>query len=241
MLNLYKYQRLPKENPEQDRNIMNLFNHQLWLSSRKLFNDPFDSYINFILNRKIVNSVRIKRLIKKENPDVFVNKFEDIFNKKIDSYAICCFSSVVDNNLLWSHYAGDHTGFCIEFDGTKIECDKISYERKLFEIDLFDVILKMETHKYDEFLGKLFKQGLTTKLAEWEYEAEYRYIEQGKIPLGAPGVIKQYPEEWVKSITFGGKISRENKNYIIKSLPFQTKFKQAVFDRKNSKIVIQDL
>ncbi|WP_375724730.1 hypothetical protein LXN10_04640 [Arcobacter sp. KX21116] len=46
---LYKYQAIKNiNNLSEDRSIQNLFNRQIIFSSRKNFNDPFDSKIDLI-------------------------------------------------------------------------------------------------------------------------------------------------------------------------------------------------
>ena len=34
---------------------------------------------------------------------------------------LCSFGATVKNNLMWSHYANSHTGFCIEYDLRKMD------------------------------------------------------------------------------------------------------------------------
>jgi hypothetical protein len=38
----------------------------------------------------------------------------DILNAKLD-IGICCFSDTYDSELMWTHYAGDHSGICIGY------------------------------------------------------------------------------------------------------------------------------
>ena len=37
-------------------------------------------------------------------------------NKIKDAVRVVCLSEVYDSMLMWSHYAQNHTGFCIEYD-----------------------------------------------------------------------------------------------------------------------------
>lgn len=53
--------------------------------------------------------------------EVYLQKLVDNFEKQIDSYSIISFSSKPDSNLMWSHYANSHHGFCIEFKGKYIK------------------------------------------------------------------------------------------------------------------------
>lgn len=44
-----------------------------------------------------------------------VKSVEESFNETIDSYAFMSVSKNPVSNLMWSHYADSHKGFCIEF------------------------------------------------------------------------------------------------------------------------------
>ena len=77
---------------------------------------------------------KIKKLAKLTGQDL--SQLEDAFcevegksknlikewAKQVNSnFAISCFSEYPSNVLMWSHYAGKHSGFCVEYDFTKIK------------------------------------------------------------------------------------------------------------------------
>ena len=41
---------------------------------------------------------------------------EQIALELLNSYRICCFSSRYDSILMWSHYADENKGICVEYD-----------------------------------------------------------------------------------------------------------------------------
>jgi hypothetical protein len=79
---------------------------------------------------------------------------------------ICAFSSVVDDILLWSHYADDHKGIAIGFVPDK-EIEKVSYSDSLYTLGI-----QKETHEHTVGARSCY----LTKLRQWEYEQEFRYI-----------------------------------------------------------------
>ena len=99
---------------------------------------------------------------------------------------VTCFAERPDNILMWSHYANKHTGFCVEYDFSKLE----SVEAKLM---LFPVIyskkrpmLPMELFDFSDSNNvKLAERDLPipevveamlTKSEIWNYEEEWRIV-----------------------------------------------------------------
>jgi hypothetical protein len=99
------------------------------------------------------------------------------FTKRIkEKYGVLSFAGVVDNMLLWSHYADNHRGFCLEFD-------------RLLLKEMFDELLKSDGHSirgfpvqcvdnYPELRPDRDKwhDRFTHKSTCWSYEREYRFI-----------------------------------------------------------------
>ncbi len=79
---------------------------------------------------------------------------------------ICAFSSVVDDILLWSHYADDHKGIAIGFVPEK-EIEKVHYSDSLYTLGIHKDMRERTVGARSCYL---------TKLEQWEYEQEFRYI-----------------------------------------------------------------
>ena len=47
---------------------------------------------------------------------IFEKMIREFAFEKIEDYGIACFTTKNDNTLLWSHYADEHQGICLEFD-----------------------------------------------------------------------------------------------------------------------------
>ena len=84
-----------------------------------------------------------------------------------DNWGICCLSARNDSTLMWSHYAGKHTGICLEFDTTDARLF-----RKTLGISAHKVAYYPDVSTASGFVERL----LATKADDWRYEREYRYV-----------------------------------------------------------------
>lgn len=87
-----------------------------------------------------------------------------------NKYRICCFYKSYSNYLLWSHYAKDHKGVCLEY-----EFDASFFPRS---ITRRVIKYKKEIPQFDrnEPIDKQAVQMLTHKLNFWRYEEEVRLL-----------------------------------------------------------------
>jgi hypothetical protein len=112
----------------------------LWSKSPLSFNDPFEMLPSLDEERKnmVVKSRReFSRLLGLGNAfdltasgeeekipvedfvDFSAHFHDDILSAWYSGYSVVCFSEVVDEILLWSHYADSHRGIAIGFDWDK--------------------------------------------------------------------------------------------------------------------------
>jgi Protein of unknown function (DUF2971) len=89
-----------------------LINHQIWFSSIKSLNDPFEG------------------IFRKTNLKTDLGKII-----QIGDHIVLSLSQSNDDHLMWSHYAGSHNGVAIEFETEKCELLKtaqpISYQSRI--------------------------------------------------------------------------------------------------------------
>ncbi|MEO4031136.1 DUF2971 domain-containing protein [Chromobacterium vaccinii] len=252
-----------EEKLESCNTIRGLIEHKIALSNRKAFNDIFDSQINLIrptaTEIKKIGEKNIALSMLNEFKSMYKNgkltnsgiailqKLETTFNSTIDKYAFLCLSKRCDSNLMWAHYGSNHTGICIEFNAKKIPATKVEYKDSLKEIELIHLIKAHYTKtKAPEIVldqSKEIWEGLTTKLKEWEYEDEYRFQSgnrevEAKFAAGHHYHLESYDPDFVNSIIFGVRTTKEVKEYIIKNLTYKTLFKQARAT-KSGKILIE--
>lgn len=256
----YKYRSIGSIDDLQSNYAVDaLLKHKAVFSSRTNFNDLFDSKIELVRPTPLQlkeamklagksDKLLIKKLISKgkfaDEGIEFIEKLEKSFNELIDSYAFLSVSSKATSNLMWSHYADSHKGFCIEFKSEFMKADKVIYQDKIPKLKIIDIFISGLGLINGEEMGQHIWQSLRTKLVEWEYESEYRFQasnSMGKIPAGKNYMMINYTPEFVESVIFGHRMPLKAKEFIISGMPAGTKFKQAVARTSSIEIINFDL
>lgn len=254
----YKYHSIKNtDNLSDDNSIKALVNHHAIFSNRKNFNDLFDSKINFInptpkqlkeLKNKLAgdDAKYISSLISKGKftPEwkAYSKKMNETFNSVVDNYIFYCVSTNPISNLMWSHYAGSHYGFCIEFKKELLQANKVSYKKNLPSLQMIDLIkLYFKISDNNEFDVKIWS-ALRTKLEEWKYEDEYRFQASNKMQSEALKVtdkytIIEYPDNYIESIIFGYRMDNITREFIINNLPDFIKYKEVIIKNSGLKII----
>lgn len=253
---IYKYRPIENFNHlESDCYLDALFNQYAIFSSRTNFNDLFDSKVDLVkptpkdikeLSRLLPKTKR-QELLKHLNKGgftaeghEFISKLNFIFNERIDSYAFMSLSSIPDSNLMWSHYAASHRGFCIEYKTEHVKARKVSYVNDIPSLELLDIYKTFYNLSTDNNLGIRILDALHCKLDEWDYESEYRFMASNNLAVidGGERFIKvNYDSDFVNSIIFGYRMEEKTKRLIIEEMPAGTMFKQATIGRNTMKIV----
>ncbi len=174
---LYRYYSL-------DENFDSIFKKgELWFSSPKDFNDPFDfrvinhndyeisDIISFVSrngeNNPIEANIFAQAVIEKSS--YFNQKVNKVINKRLSNKLVCCFTTKSDNLLMWSHYADKHRGVCLKFSPR--------LDSNLFT-KLYAVEYSKNSGNYD-FINKMeesFNKVITLKSIDWSYEEEFRVV-----------------------------------------------------------------
>jgi len=182
--NLYRYR---KDDPYH---IENLFNNKDWFSYPCDFNDPFDTcltlsknqYYNDLLRLKDskkdpslagVSNRELKTLVQDTYPDAVTS-----LNKKFrsETFQICCYSEQLFSIPMWTHYSGNHSGYCVAYsDFNAIESH-----------DLFPVIYSSSSvNARSQFFNKDKSKNdfgallaILHKYKDWSYEREWRLIKR---------------------------------------------------------------
>jgi|AntAceMinimDraft_9_1070365.scaffolds.fasta_scaffold04417_2 hypothetical protein len=183
-----------------------LINNKVRFSKPEALNDPFDIDIDFISPISPDNFV-YKMKVLKNNGMISKEQFEDyekyipdhealneiseIMNEKfrddIKKWGVFCMCEHPKNILMWSHYADHHKGFCVKFIrneksqlGDIEKTRPVNYSCKYPSPDPFS----------ENGMEKLFDELFFTKAKNWEYEKEWRMLnEEGGIELLVPGKI----------------------------------------------------
>lgn len=163
------------------------------------------------------------------------------------STGVFCLSSKPDDILMWSHYADSHLGIVIEINVENhffSSLRKINYTLKRPSIDI-NCDYKNENDKLKYGLNIFF-----TKSKDWSYECEFRDIKlistgansDQKDRLGFPIVLYAFPQEIIKGLIFGSRLTKDSKKEIIrvsKLLDYKIDYKEAVLDKEYYKVNIE--
>lgn len=215
---------------------------ELYFSSPALFNDPFDSKIKYnysLLNdeerngyiQKLLskgkqnfdnssiplshqNRVRIIEMMMndKEKFQAWAEELEiDIINKTI---GIISFSQHWKNVLMWSHYAKDHSGYCIGLNEAKVRnIGKIEYGGKVnYPRDNKFPSIHPMMDENESFYRKFF-----TKSKDWHYEEEYRivnFIHPDK-DIDTSSRLLKYNADFIDEVILGIKMKESDRKEII--------------------------
>ena len=192
---------------------------------------------NYLLSRgvkgknfEILNHY-LENLLAKENIEREADKLFENFKKKMeelkDYYYVTCFTQTFKNDNLWETYAKKYTGFCIEYDLSRInESEK---KRLLFDfapmvygnkkpvnfIELFN-LAKMEycEENFDknllEDMDVQFNLQARTKSKTYDHEKEWRFYQKKE-----DFKTRKFHFPYISKIYLGKDIKARNKSRIL--------------------------
>lgn len=210
---LYKYEAFSAQS------IENLKNQVIYFGSPSRFNDPYDCALFPSINKPSdveVEKIRAYYLSKSDLTDIvrvqFVNASvdalrimllrigQDVVDREVQRFisqrGVSCFSEKADNILMWSHYAGHHKGFCLEFKTSSEPFEKIRKVKYSERMPAFDLVPMLCEQNFDQVLD-LF----CTKSLDWKYEREWRAIHK------EAGTAYTYPAGALIGVYFGPEAS----------------------------------
>lgn len=228
MESIYKYMNYRKEFFD---------NFLLRLASFGEFNDPFEMIPGHELLNQDSETISLILENDQSEGDSYYENYMDIMAGARASLGVICFTSKVDNLLMWSHYGNDHKGICVEFDA---KADFFNGKYKNCGLADFDGIEGFDTKGIYDNVGELTKIDYSTKRPliwntselisdtkswlvkskEWEYEDEYRVIlptdRAEKIDInGVEMLFFKMDSDIIKSVTMGCQVDRKTKEEIL--------------------------
>lgn len=107
---------------------------------------------------------------------MLANKIRENINSEMQTLGVLSLARHFNCPLMWSHYADDHKGICIEYDITKSVNGPpiaVNYDspRGICVSDLIDWKLSKSSKAKEKIEGIYFY----AKAPQWEYEEEWRY------------------------------------------------------------------
>jgi hypothetical protein len=154
--------------------------------------EAYSAFVNFI-KAKIGNPP--------SNPEDLFSQLQE----QIASVGIFSLSEICDDLLMWSHYADSHKGLCLGFevtDGSSLADEShflpVNYsgavphleEQFMTELSIsVDKRGKFKTGNRISFSEPTLRATISTKGKEWDYEKEWRYVEESAGAFNWPGPI----------------------------------------------------
>lgn len=201
MITLFKFRSINKYL------IDTLVKSTIYFANPVRLNDPFDCQVD--IRKAVENAISLlsggkrQNLIKLSKP----NGFFDNIQKSIKNVGVCSFSFVLEEPLLWSHYADGHKGLCLTYEmpfqsffkpsksipGAIIPVDYGENRLTDWLIENAPEKAKTDTEKFShDLLGKV----LSIKGEGWRYEKEARIIcdQEGAYDI---------PKDCLKQVCFG--------------------------------------
>lgn len=160
-----------------------------------------------------------------------LNRYFEKSKQAVDQhFGVFCLAQQPDNILMWSHYADEHAGICIEFDTAahanvfhNIQPVEYKVESPVIEKRFANILMEIqdEERSFDEEIlehiaGKDVDEEWTdrdihswflTKSTLWKYENEWRSI------VSVPGP-KQIPAAAISGVIIGCKASDETEQAV---------------------------
>jgi hypothetical protein len=234
---LYKFRDWDNENSKKL-----LFGRELFFSSYRLFNDPFDGGIPFQYDPNELTEENIFRKMlesaRKTHPKIneealhqiafeqqqkgrfqdnaYMAKFQnDVADDLARDFGIVCLCKSPINFLLWSYYAQSHKGFAMGFKKVELfEDTQASFAHMQYQDDLPMLGL------FEDSVTAITKL-LGTKSSTWKHEEEYRLTK-----IGYSNRIVTLRPKTIADITCGCKMEHKNKltivDYVKENLPHAT-------------------
>jgi hypothetical protein len=166
-----------------------LVDSSLWLSSPLDFNDPFDMMAFVTVSGSAEDRKRrFRQIIRQQNmglswkkQNLMVGKMmamsseelliaaRDAHKGVVGSVGVCSFTTDPRSTLMWSHYASNHTGICVQFDVARdsrafLEAVRVEYSAEYPVFNWLDGSSEQLRHV------------ISRKHEAWRYECERRIV-----------------------------------------------------------------
>jgi len=171
--------------------------------------------------------------------DNLMNQLWEQVKAKIGTLGVLSLSEIPDHPLLWSHYADQHQGFCIEFERTKNNklgdpksTFPVRYSNKYPRITMDELFLQIpnDSELDHTFIGSV----LLTKSECWSYESEWRMIGIGN------NILTRYPGK-ISAIIFGLRMPLADRNFLKTLYGQNVQFKETLPSEDQFSLTIRDI
>jgi|GEM_PF-423269 len=208
-MKVYKYRGGTEHTFERDLN--SLENNYFWAPKYSELNDPCEGLIITDTFKNQTDSLQKLFSLNENSVEDLNNSFDNLISHSLNA-GIYSLSKTYKHELLWAHYASEHTGFCIEYDLEILVNDNIYQNFYHFPVEYAKSPPVIGINDLNNGKGnKLIRKLAGTKSKSWAYEKEIRIIsdEAGR---------QDYNYSAVESIYFGLRMPDKKKKAIMKRL-----------------------
>ncbi|MFP6797992.1 MAG: DUF2971 domain-containing protein [Pseudomonas sp.] len=189
--------------------IESIVNHTIFAPSPTDLNDPFDCQVDLerVFERAIslASGEKLKFIKSFHENNAFIdNWIKEIGTKGVYSFSLIN-SEILSEPLMWSHYADEHRGVCMEYIVPKEYIDETfmakDHENRLlvggsveYQDDGFVECILNAPQDLEQFATALLRKYLLTKSPSWHYEKEGRLVlmKSGSINLPRGALRRVY-------------------------------------------------
>lgn len=170
--------------------------------------------------------------VLREKPEAadLLSQLARLATDRLKRLGVICFSSTPTSDLMWAHYAGNHQGIVVEYEG--------SHPTFLYK-DLPQPMGRVRSVRYVEELPYLTLRNFPivesvyrpidllflTKLTRWQYEREQRMVlplaladEERELSAQGPLYLKHIPTEAVSGIILGVRTTGATEQQVLSTL-----------------------
>lgn len=177
-----------------------IFNNQeLWFALPKSLNDPFECPFD---------DDEVKKELAK-CPQMSEHRIDEVASELKGAFkllGVCSFSRARKNQLMWSHYANEHKGFCIGFnkrllleshrDSIALDVNYQSAQPSALELISGFEVNPISNSLEGNINHSVFSDLIRTKYTYWSYERETRIILPQSCAL-------KFPHKALRSVALG--------------------------------------
>jgi hypothetical protein len=132
------------------------------------------------------------------------------------SLKICSFSATAESIIMWSHYADQHRGFCVEYDLETLPPTHlfprmlypVLYSEKLFDATPYYLAMLQDRKEFNILFPAL---AALYKSPAWSYEQEWRLV----IPANMVKEATRWRVPKPKRLYLGSRMTTEQKNDVL--------------------------
>jgi len=198
---------------------------ELYFAPPSHINDPFDINIPLEfgpIDQEFTEVERLVSLLETGRDEPKIDRAREQFLRQRemavaemndDIFGVFSASTRGDSLLMWSHYADNHTGFCVEINADEIaqRCHRhraVRYHSKILELTL-------DRLSDPKQVKQTFSEFNFRKSKDWKYEDEYRFLLIDLDGLEPEDRLVTIPVQAVRRVILGLRVADAMKDEVM--------------------------